>query len=553
MTFQEKKEIYKKIIVSLDYCVNDYLYILDVEKNEYFISPHATTRFKMENYYFKNPLNEFKKIVYYKDYELLLSDLNKILSKEKDFHNMQYRWLNKESIPVWINCRGTVICEDNEVKYIIGCINEIGKKQYADNVSGLLGEESFKTIIYPIDDDFHTGFVLRLGIDDFKNINENYSLKFGDEVLKQTGKYIKEFLNEHQSLYRIVSDEFIILDLFGTKDDAICLYQQIQESTINFIESMNYEIYYTISAGILDFCSHPTASYTEIMKWTEFALNKAKESGKNTYNIFLDEDYQKFQRESSLIRYLHQAIDHAYEGFDVYFQPIINIKENKVENLEALLRFECSDFGKVSPQEFIPLLEKSGLIIPVGKWVLEKSIQACLALQKWASGLKVNVNISYIQVSKSAVLRDILNIIKKYNVDQNRLVIELTESGFIESDRFFVSFCNRLKENGILLALDDFGTGYSNFHYLYNLKPDCIKVDRGLMKNALANQYENMLLKHMIDMAHSVGVKMCIEGIETQEELDKILEMGCDYIQGYYFSKPLPFNEIEEYLKKKRK
>ena len=144
---------------------------------------------------------------------------------------------------------------------------------------------------------------------------------------------IKEFLNEHQSLYRIVSDEFIILDLFGTKDDAICLYQQIQESTINFIESMNYEIYYTISAGILDFCSHPTASYTEIMKWTEFALNKAKESGKNTYNIFLDEDYQKFQRESSLIRYLHQAIDHAYEGFDVYFQPIINIKENKVENL----------------------------------------------------------------------------------------------------------------------------------------------------------------------------------------------------------------------------
>ena len=118
MTFQEKKEIYKKIIVSLDYCVNDYLYILDVEKNEYFISPHAATRFKMENYYFKNPLNEFKKIVYYKDYELLLSDLNKILSKEKDFHNMQYRWLNKESIPVWINCRGTVICEDNEVKYI---------------------------------------------------------------------------------------------------------------------------------------------------------------------------------------------------------------------------------------------------------------------------------------------------------------------------------------------------------------------------------------------------------------------------------------------------
>ena len=142
---------------------------------------------------------------------------------------------------------------------------------------------------------------------------------------------------------------------------------------------------------------------------------------------------------------------------------------------------------------------------------------------------------------------------KKYNVDRNRLVIELTESGFIESDCSFVNFCNQLKENSILLALDDFGTGYSNFHYLYNLKPDCIKVDRGLMKNALSNDYENLLLKHMIDMAHSVGVNMCIEGIETEEELHKVLEMGSDFIQGFYYSKPLPFNEITDYLKNFKK
>ena len=131
-------------------------------------------------------------------------------------------------------------------------------------------------------------------------------------------------------------------------------------------------------------------------------------------------------------------------------------------------------------------------------------------------------------------------------------IIEILEYTALDIDKW-QSKRNSINRSRFNIALDDFGTGYSNFHYLYNLKPDCIKVDRGLMKNALANQYENMLLKHMIDMAHSVDVKMCIEGIETQEELDKILEMGCDYIQGYYFSKPLPFNEIEEYLKKKRK
>ena len=130
MNFQEKIEIYKDIIVSLDYCINDYLYILDVENDEYFISPHAAVRFKMDNAYFKNPVKEFKKFIYYKDYDLVIEDLNKILSGEKTYHNMQYRWLNDESLPVWINCRGQVIIENHQVKYLIGCINEIGKKQY---------------------------------------------------------------------------------------------------------------------------------------------------------------------------------------------------------------------------------------------------------------------------------------------------------------------------------------------------------------------------------------------------------------------------------------
>ena len=335
------------------------------------------------------------------------------------------------------------------------------------------------------------------------------------------------------------------MDVVGSKEDARALYKAIRRSITRYVESINYDIYLTISAGILDFHDYPNKSYNSIMQWTEFALNQSKINGKNTYTIFKQEAYQEFLRKNKLTKELHKAVNQQFKGFEVYFQPIIDMKTEKIHSMEALLRFECDEFGKISPLEFIPLLEESDLIIPVGRWVLDQALKAVSMF----SNIKVQINMSYVQVLKTPALNDILNIIKNYKIENNQLVIELTESGFIESDRFFVSFCNRLKENGILLALDDFGTGYSNFHYLYNLKPDCIKVDRGLMKNALANQYENMLLKHMIDMAHSVDVKMCIEGIETQEELDKILEMGCDYIQGYYFSKPLPFNEIEEYLK----
>lgn len=539
-------EAFKRMIDVLDQCIDDYLYVLDIDNDSYYISPHAEVRFKVDHHSFKNPLEKFKEFVYYKDYDEVMSDLDKIITGKKDFHNMQYRWISKAGRTIWINCRGSVIYDkNNKIRYLVGCINEIGKKQIADNASGLLGEVSFKNLILPIQDDLHKGFVLRLGIDNFKNINENYGVKYGDEILKQTGECIKEHLLNHQKLYRIVSDEFVIFDLFGNKRDAKNLYNRIRESITAYVESINYEVYFTLSAGILCFEGNPTASYTEIMKWTEFALNRAKKLGKNTYDVFNTENYKEFQRKSELIKCLHQAVDHDFEGFEVHFQPIVEMNENKITGLEALLRFECDAFGKVTPYEFIPLLEESDLIIPVGKWVLEKSIQAVCSLKSFIPNLKVHVNISYVQVLKTPILKDILAIMNRYDIEKKQLVVELTESGFVESDASFINFCNNLQENHIQLALDDFGTGYSNFHYLYNLKPKCIKIDRGLMKNALNNAYENMLLRHMIDMSHSVGVKMCIEGVETKEELGKIMDMKTDYIQGYYYSKPCSLDELK--------
>ena len=542
MNFQEKIEIYKDIIVSLDYCVNDYLYILDVENDEYFISPHAAVRFKMDNAYFKNPVKEFKKFVYYKDYDLVVEDLNKILSGEKTYHNMQYRWLNDESLPVWINCRGRAIIENHQVKYLIGCINEIGKRQVADNDSGLLGEMSFKNFIYPINEDIKQGFILRIDIDDFKNINENFGVKYGNVVLKQVGNCIKKLLTKNQQLYRIVADEFIVMDVVGSKEDARNLYNAIRRSITCYVESINYDIYLTISAGILDFHDYPNKSYNSIMQWTEFALNQSKTNGKNTYTIFKQEAYQEFLRKNKLTKELHKAVNQQFKGFEVYFQPIIDMKTEKIHSMEALLRFECDEFGKISPLEFIPLLEESDLIIPVGRWVLDQALKAVSMF----SNIKVQINMSYVQVLKTPALNDILNIIKNYKIENNQLVIELTESGFIESNKNFIDFCNGLKKENILLALDDFGTGYSNFHYLYNLKPDYIKIDRSLMKNALSNEYENMLLKHMVDMAHSVGVKICIEGIEEKEELERIMLLKPDYIQGFYYGRPVSLSVFME-------
>ena len=193
-----------------------------------------------------------------------------------------------------------------------------------------------------------------------------------------------------------------------------------------------------------------------------------------------------------------------------------------------LLRFNSEETGFISPVEFIPLLEESGLIIPVGRWVLEQAMIACSEIQKFIPEFKVSVNLSYIQVLKSDVLSDILYYMDKYHLQRGSLLIELTESGFLESDDNFIKFCEGLKEHGIPLALDDFGTGYSSLNMLKMMK----------------NEYEYNLLRHMSDMTHSIDLNFCIEGIETKEELDKICGIDPDYIQGYYFGKPSPFHQF---------
>lgn len=549
---ENEMDSFKRTIQLLDQCIDDYLYILDIKGNKYFISPHATIRFNMENNEFDDPVEGFKKFVYAHDYDGVMEDLRLLMAGKKGFHNMQYRWLDKEGIPVWINCRGQALYDENrQARYLIGCINEIGKRQAADNNSGLLGEMSLKKFIFPIQQDIQTGFLLRLGIDDFKSINENNGLKYGDHILKETAKCIKNQLSILQNIYKIGSDEFIILDFLGNKEDARMLYHKIQDCLLEYIESINYEVYFTLSAGIVDFKINPTAHYNEMMKWSEYALNLSKKRGKNTYTLFQKDSYEKFQREVQLTKILRQAVINHFSGFEVHFQPIINVKENKMKAMEALLRFECQEYGKVSPGEFIPILEKSDLIIPVGRWVLKQSLEAVTLLQEKIPQLKVHVNISYIQVLKANALKDILHIVSQYHLAKEQLVIELTESGFVESDENFIHFCKKLRENDILLALDDFGTGYSNFHYLYNLKPNSIKIDRNLMRNAFVNDYEKMLLLHMIEMAHSVGAQICIEGVENEEEYQKIIQMAPDYIQGYYFSRPCPLETLQEKINNK--
>lgn len=537
---------FRQLIDILTPTMDDYLYIYDMPGDQYCISSNAMERFPLEKNCFDHVVEELEKLVYPPDFPGLNEEIEQIQRKEKKFHNMQYRWVNKAGEAIWINCRGSVLPDaQGNPKLLVGCINEIGVSQKADNITGLLGETSLQGEFKAREGEALSGFFLRIGIDNFKEINENRGMEYGNMILKRTAECIGHVLRPGQMLYRIVADEFAVLD-FSARDmqEAVTLYGEIRDEINRFIEESCYDTFFTISAGALDFQKIGNPSYNNIMKLAEFSLNEAKNGGKNKIYLYEQADYEAFQRRRSLLKILRWSVNHDYEGFSAYFQPITDLDKKRFVSAETLLRFSSKETGPVSPAEFIPLLEESGLIIPVGRFVMHRAMEACSRIRKYVPNFWVTINVSYVQVLKSDVLKELLEGEQMYGLQPGAIVVELTESGFLGANEKFISFCDGLQKHGIPLALDDFGTGYSNFHYLYNVKPSTIKIDRSFTVKALQNNYEYDLLRYMVDMTHSISLKLCIEGIETQDELNRIRGINPDYIQGYFFGRPCDFNSF---------
>lgn len=569
------REQMEYIVELFNPCMDDYLYVFDLQKDCYKISKHATERFLLPGDNFDDAAKAHHTFVYSEDQSRLDDEFRRIMSGEIVFHNMHYRWLDRAGKPVWINCRGRVLNDaDGKTHFLVGCINEIGQKQKADNVSGLLGESSLSAYVEQFEDGLPDGFFLRIGIDDFRDINGDFGMEYGDYILKSTADCIAENIKPSQRLYRILADEFMVVDFSGGDMEAATeLYKNIRKSLDTFIEENGYKSVFTISAGAVD-TAKTSGTYENIMKLSEYALNTAKDQGKNRCYIYMQEDYDVFLRKKQITRQLHHAVNHGFEGFETYYQPIVDTKTRRLVGAEALMRFSmperCEDgetkkeavcvgedghdadekvhWERISPVEFIPLLEETGLIIPAGKWMLHQAISTCSRWQKYIPNFRININLSYVQVMKSRVLTEILTALRLYGLEPSAVGIELTESGYLDTNTHFQKLWDGLKKNGVLVILDDFGTGYSNLHCLGDLRPNYIKIDRSFTLKALNNQYEHDLMTQIITMTHKLDLTICVEGIETEDEFAKISELDPDYIQGFLFGKPQPAEEFYENL-----
>ncbi len=529
-------------------CMDDYLYIIDLQKNTFKISEAAVNRFMMSGNSFDDAVNSFQYFVYKEDRSMIAEDLQCIIEgKEKD-HNLYYRWLDKNGMPVWINCRGKVIDDkDGKPHYLIGCVNEIGDTQRADNVSGLLGERELRSYISSHVKDSSSEYLIHIGIDGFNDINGTLGVDYGNYVLKSVADCINSCLSDNQKLYHIVADEYMIIDLEShTKDDVMLLQKKICKKIEEFIISEKYKVVFTISTGII-YAKMLLKYYDEYRKIAVFSLKQAKSMGGNGVYFFEKEDYELFLRKEKIKSALRNAVANGFEGFDVYYQPIMDCDSGHMIGAEALMRFSMYQDKKiepVSPVEFIPLLEETGLILPAGRYVIDKAVSMCHEMRQYIPEFKINVNISYIQMVKSDIWKDILSSIKQYDLPPECLCAELTESGYTDMTPYFYKLRKKFEEKNLQFVLDDFGTGYSNLHCIVNMKPNYVKLDKDFTAKAMSNARDFELLKKIVEMVHSVDIRICIEGIEKEEWYQKLKEIHIDYLQGYLFGKPCEKNQF---------
>ena len=392
------------------------------------------------------------------------------------------------------------------------------------------------------------GAIIYLDLDDFKHINDGLGHQYGDVLLKAISNSMRRISGIENTCYRMGGDEFVII----VPCDSYPKFEEIKEEiriVFNkpwFLKGADY--YCTSSIGIVEF-PEDGDTVQELIKKADIAMYQAKKSGKNKVSIYTKEADAENSKRLDMEKSMRFATADGYGEFEVYFQPIVDVKKpgNPCVGAEALLRWNSSDLGFVSPGEFIPLAEYLGLINPIGNHVLE---QACLALKHWnESGhpyYKVNVNLSVVQLLQNDIAETVEEIINRTGINPRNLTLEVTESLAINDMTRMKRILDSIKALGVKIALDDFGTGYSSLNHIREIPIDVIKVDQTFVRNLENDDYAKAFIAMIGELAQALNVKICVEGIETLEQYNVLESMNVHMIQGYYFGRPMPRKDFEE-------
>ena len=388
--------------------------------------------------------------------------------------------------------------------------------------------------------------VLCLDLDQFKSVNDALGHHIGDELLKLVGERLRGCTRELDVVARMGGDEFaIIMTQMEQAADAATLSKRIRDSVIKPYQVEGHQIVTDISIGI-SVAPMDAVESNELLRNADMALYDAKADGRGTFRFFEPEMNTRMKVRRELEMDLRKAL--ATEQFELYYQPLVVLETNEVNGFEALLRWNHPARGMISPADFIPIAEETGLIVPLGEWVLKA---ACNEAVDWPEHIKVAVNLSPAQLNCRNLVSMVTSALNETGMPPHKLQLEITETVLLQNTFTTLATLHELRKMGVQIALDDFGTGYSSLSYLRSFPFDKIKIDRSFIQD-LSNGAEPLAIVNAVaGLAKCLNMTSTAEGVETQQQMDVLQAIGCTEMQGYLFSHARPASEIRQFFQRK--
>jgi diguanylate cyclase (GGDEF)-like protein len=385
--------------------------------------------------------------------------------------------------------------------------------------------------------------VLCIDLDHFKAVNDTLGHSLGDKLLQQVSARLWGATRENDLLARLGGDEFaLLLRDVDSPAEAAQIADRIVKALSNPFTIDGHQLVIGTSVGIA-MAPQDGATSETLMKNADLALYKAKNEGRSTFHFFESGMDAAIQKRRTIEAGLRLAL--ARGEFRLVFQPLVGLKENRITCLEALLRWDSAERGVISPAEFIPVAEETGLIVQIGDWVLR---EACRTAATWPAGVRVAVNLSAVQFKNKRLFETVEAALRETGLSPTRLELEITESLLLSDNEPTLKTLHRLRALGVRISMDDFGTGYSSLSYLRSFPFDKIKIDRSFMRDLKSKGDSLAIIKAVIGLGQSLGMSTTAEGIETEEQLDAVRAQGCNEVQGFLFSPPVSAAKVTEML-----
>lgn len=475
----------------------------------------------------------------------------------------KYRMIRPDGEIRWMqNSLTPIIDSSGKVVKLNGVIIDITEQQkaeeamkymaYHDELTGLPNRSFlssyFQKLIYNAEKINRTIAVLFIDLDRFKVVNDTLGHSVGDLLLKQVAIRLMDCVRKNDTIARQGGDEFIILLDNTTKKETKLIANKILRIVSYPFSLSGNEVYITPSIGISLYPQDGIEIET-LIKNADMAMYDAKGKGKNNYRFYSARVDENNIRRGQVETKLRRALQN--HEFQVFYQPKICLHTNEIMGFEALIRWNEPELGMISPAEFIPIAEETGLIVPIGNWVLK---EACKQNKVWQDAgyppMRICVNLSARQFQTESFVNTVKSILKKTNLDPQYLDLEITETLAMYNVEKSIEILHALKSLGVYLALDDFGTGFSSLSYLIKLPIHAVKIDRSFIQDLHKYDQSKDVVKAIIQVARNLNKMVVAEGVETKEQLEFLRLQQCDAVQGYYFSRPLPAAQAEELLEK---